>query len=84
MIEVLIIRSKQTLLVTLQDNSFNPSGLCITCLILAGFSFSHREMGVVPHMIVIASNRDTNSFYFLAEAISRLVYCNVIASFPIR
>jgi len=34
--------------------------------------------GRIHHMIVIAHNRDTNSFYFLAEAISRLVYCNVV------
>jgi hypothetical protein len=34
--------------------------------------------GRIHHMIVIAHNKDTNSFYFLAEAISRLVYCNVV------
>lgn len=34
--------------------------------------------GRIHHLIVISLNRDTNSYYFLAEAISRLVYCNVI------
>jgi hypothetical protein len=34
--------------------------------------------GKIHHMIVIAHNKDTDSFYYLAEAISRLVYCNVI------
>jgi len=34
--------------------------------------------GQIHHMLVIAYNIDTNSYYFLAEAISRLVYCNVI------
>lgn len=34
--------------------------------------------GNIHHMIVIAHNRDTTSFYCLAEAIARLVYCNVI------
>jgi len=34
--------------------------------------------GRIHHMIVIAYNKDVKSFYFLAEAISRLVYCNVI------
>lgn len=34
--------------------------------------------GQIHHMIVISHNKDTNSYYFLAEAISRLVYCNVV------
>lgn len=34
--------------------------------------------GHIHHLIVIAYNKDVNSYYFLAEAISRLVYCNVI------
>ena len=34
--------------------------------------------GRIHHLIVISLNRDTNSYYFLAEAISRLIYCNVI------
>lgn len=34
--------------------------------------------GKIHHMIVIAYNKDVKSYYFLAEAISRLVYCNVI------
>jgi hypothetical protein len=34
--------------------------------------------GRIQHMIVIAHNIDTESYYFLAEAIARLVYCNVI------
>lgn len=34
--------------------------------------------GRVQHIFIIAYNQDIKSFYFLAEAISRLVYCNVI------
>ena len=34
--------------------------------------------GRIHHMIVISYNQDVNSYYFLAEAISRLVYCNVV------
>ncbi|MBN2776528.1 MAG: hypothetical protein JXR36_02730 [Bacteroidales bacterium] len=34
--------------------------------------------GKIHHMIVISYNMDTKSYYFLAEAISRLVFCNVI------
>lgn len=34
--------------------------------------------GRVQHIFIIAYNKDIKSFYFLAEAISRLVYCNVI------
>lgn len=34
--------------------------------------------GNIHHMVVIAYNKDVKSYYFLAEAISRLVYCNVI------
>ena len=34
--------------------------------------------GAIQHMIVIAYNKDVKSYYFLSEAISRLVYCNVI------
>ena len=34
--------------------------------------------GRVQHIFVLAYNKDIRSFYFLAEAISRLVYCNVV------
>lgn len=34
--------------------------------------------GRIHHLIIIAHNRDTESYYFLAEAIGRLVYCNVV------
>ncbi len=34
--------------------------------------------GRIQHLIIIANNKDIKSFYFLAEAISRLVYCNVV------
>ena len=34
--------------------------------------------GNIHHMIVIAHNKDVKSYYFLAEVISRLVYCNVV------
>jgi predicted amidohydrolase len=34
--------------------------------------------GKIHHMVIIAYNKDVSSFFFLAEAISRLVYCNVI------
>jgi hypothetical protein len=34
--------------------------------------------GRIQHMVVIAYNRDVNSYYFLSEAIARLVFCNVI------
>ncbi|MDY0201883.1 MAG: hypothetical protein RBR40_12945 [Tenuifilaceae bacterium] len=34
--------------------------------------------GNIHHMIVIAYNKDVKSYYFLAEAIARLVYCNVV------
>lgn len=34
--------------------------------------------GRVQHIFILAYNQDIKSFYFLAEAISRLVYCNVI------
>ena len=34
--------------------------------------------GRIQHLLIIANNIDIKSFYFLAEAISRLVYCNVV------
>lgn len=34
--------------------------------------------GRIHHLVIIAHNVDTESYYFLAEAISRLVFCNVI------
>ena len=34
--------------------------------------------GRIQHLLIIANNKDNKSFYFLAEAISRLVYCNVV------
>lgn len=34
--------------------------------------------GRIQHLLIIANNKDVKSFYFLAEAISRLVYCNVV------
>ena len=34
--------------------------------------------GRIQHLLIIASNKDVKSFCFLAEAISRLVYCNVV------
>mgnify|MGYP004519480385 CR=1 FL=1 len=34
--------------------------------------------GRIQHLIILANNKDVKSFYFLTEAISRLVYCNVV------
>lgn len=34
--------------------------------------------GEIHHLLIIAYNKDVNSFFFIAEAISRLVFCNVI------
>lgn len=34
--------------------------------------------GRIQHLLIIANNQDVKSFCFLAEAISRLVFCNVI------
>lgn len=34
--------------------------------------------GRIQHLFILAYNKDVKSFLFLAEAISRLVYCNVI------
>lgn len=34
--------------------------------------------GRIHHLVIISHNKDTESYYFLAEAIARLVYCNVI------
>ncbi len=34
--------------------------------------------GKVQHIVILAYNKDTNSFFALAEAIARLVMCNVI------
>lgn len=34
--------------------------------------------GRIQHLMIIAYNKDVKSFYFLAEAISRIVFCNVI------
>lgn len=34
--------------------------------------------GRIHHLIIIAHNQDTESYYYMAEAIARLVYCNVV------
>ena len=34
--------------------------------------------GKIQHLILIAYNKDVKSFYYLAEAISRILFCNVI------
>lgn len=34
--------------------------------------------GRVQHLFIIAYNKDVKSFYYLAEAISRIVFCNVV------
>ena len=34
--------------------------------------------GRIQHLVIIAYNKDVKSFYFLAEAISRIVFCNVV------
>lgn len=34
--------------------------------------------GRIQNLFIIANNQDVKSFYFLAEAISRLVFCNVV------
>ncbi len=34
--------------------------------------------GRIHHLIIISHNKDINSYYYLAEAISRIVFCNVI------
>ena len=34
--------------------------------------------GRIQHLLIIDNNKELKSFYFLAEAISRLVYCNVV------
>ena len=34
--------------------------------------------GRIQHLVIIAYNKDIKSFYYLAEAISRIVYCNVV------
>jgi len=34
--------------------------------------------GQVQHLFILAYNQDISTFYFLAEAISRMVFCNVV------
>jgi hypothetical protein len=36
--------------------------------------------GHIQHLIIIAYNKDNKSFGFLAEAISRLLFCNVVGN----